>query len=61
MAETDAQREARYFAGYEAVPDGADEDVKAIPRLAIENLRDSGTARAKSARIAEKKVRYRVG
>ncbi len=38
--ETEAEREARYFAGYEAIPDD-DEDFKAIERLAIESLRDS--------------------
>ncbi len=38
--ETEAEREARYFAGYQAIPDGDDEDFKAIGRLAIETLRE---------------------
>ena len=44
--ETEAEREARYFAGYEAIPDGNDEDFKAIQRLAIESLRDSEVDRS---------------
>jgi hypothetical protein len=40
-AETEAEREARYFAGYQALPDGDDEDFMAIQRLAIEALRKS--------------------
>ncbi|HEX9494530.1 MAG TPA: hypothetical protein VGA38_02080 [Candidatus Limnocylindria bacterium] len=39
--ETDAEREARYFAGYQAIPDADDEDFEAINRLAIEMLRES--------------------
>jgi len=38
-AETAPDREARYFARYEAVPDD-DEDFKAIGRLGIESLRE---------------------
>ena len=39
--ETEAEREARYFAGYQAIPDADDEDFKALDRLAIESLRES--------------------
>ena len=35
----DTEREARYFAGYRAIPDGGDEDFQAIERVAIEDLR----------------------
>jgi hypothetical protein len=38
-AETAREREARYFAGYEAISDN-DEDFQAIARIGIENLRD---------------------
>ncbi|MDP9245484.1 MAG: hypothetical protein M3O64_02425 [Chloroflexota bacterium] len=38
---SEAEREARYFAGYAAVPDGEDDDFKALERVAIEDLRDS--------------------
>lgn len=37
---SETERDARYFAGYAAVPDGADEDFKAIERAAIEDLQD---------------------
>ena len=37
----EAEREARYFAGYQAIPDGTDEDFAAIERAAIEDLRDA--------------------
>lgn len=36
--ESEADREARYFAGYLTYPDGEDEDFKAIDRLAVETL-----------------------
>jgi Zn-dependent peptidase ImmA (M78 family) len=36
--ESEAEREARYFAGYLAYPDGEDEDFKAIDRFAVETL-----------------------
>lgn len=35
----EAEREARYFAGYAAIPDGNDEDFGAIQRAAIEDLK----------------------
>jgi hypothetical protein len=38
-AETAREREARYFAGHEAIPDN-DEDFQAIVRIGIEDLRD---------------------
>ena len=38
---SEAEREARYFAGYEAIPDGEDGDFKAIEAVAIADLRDS--------------------
>jgi len=40
-AETDAEREERYFAGYRAIPDGEDEEFKAITRLALDMLEAS--------------------
>lgn len=36
---SESEREARYFAGYQAMPDGGDEDFKAIERAAIQDLR----------------------
>jgi metal-responsive CopG/Arc/MetJ family transcriptional regulator len=38
VRQTDAEREARYFAGYEATPD-TDDDFKGVARLAAETLR----------------------
>lgn len=38
---SEAEREARYFAGYEAIPDGSDDDFKAIESAAIADLRDT--------------------
>lgn len=35
----ESERDARYLAGYAAVPDGGDEDFKAIEQVAIEDLR----------------------
>lgn len=37
----EAEREARYFAGYERIPDGDDADFKAIEQAAIEDLRNA--------------------
>jgi metal-responsive CopG/Arc/MetJ family transcriptional regulator len=37
--QNEADREARYFAGYAAIPDGNDEDFRAIQRAAIEDLK----------------------
>ena len=36
-AESEAELEARYFAGYQAFPDD-DEDFRAIDRMAVESL-----------------------
>jgi metal-responsive CopG/Arc/MetJ family transcriptional regulator len=36
----ETEREARYFAGYEAIPDGPDVDFAAIERAAIDDLKD---------------------
>ena len=36
----EAERDARYFAGYTAIPDGDDSDFKAAERAGIEDLRD---------------------
>lgn len=38
VRQTEADREARYFAGYEAIPD-TDEDFKGVSRVAAETLR----------------------
>ncbi|GAC1459451.1 MAG: hypothetical protein NVS1B1_04140 [Candidatus Limnocylindrales bacterium] len=38
VRQTEAEREARYFAGYEAIPD-TDEDFKGLSRLAAQTLR----------------------
>lgn len=38
--QTEAEREARYFAGYTAIPDGNDEDFRAIEQAAIEDLKE---------------------
>lgn len=38
---SEAEREARYFAGYAAIPDGDDEGFEAIERAAVDDLRDS--------------------
>jgi hypothetical protein len=38
-AGTSSEREARYFAGYEAIPDN-DENFEAIARIGIEGLRN---------------------
>jgi len=38
VRQTEAEREARYFAGYEAIPD-TDEDFNGLSRLAAETLR----------------------
>ena len=38
---SEAEREARYFAGYRAIPDGDDDDFKAIERVGIEDLKDA--------------------
>ena len=38
---SEAEREARYFAGYTAFPDGDDEDFKAFEVAAIEDLGDT--------------------
>ena len=35
----EAEREARYFAGYTAIPDRGDKDFEAIERVGIEDLR----------------------
>jgi metal-responsive CopG/Arc/MetJ family transcriptional regulator len=37
----ETEREARYFAGYQAIPDGDDVDFKATERAAIEDLRNT--------------------
>ena len=37
--QNEADREARYFAGYAAIPDGNDEDFRAIQRAAIKDLK----------------------
>jgi len=36
---SEAEREARYFAGYAAIPDRGDKDFEAIERVGIEDLK----------------------
>ena len=37
--ESEAEREARYFAGYQALPESDDEELKAIARFAVDSFR----------------------
>lgn len=49
---SEADREARYFAGYEAIPDN-DEDFKAVERAGVEDLRDTRDSVAKPTERGE--------